>query len=278
MVFENLKVSPKQRATAMWANAVVDGLELVYWLGKRGDPDNPFNMFYGFYGFFDQALFVQGKPVIKDGDPISLYDIFSYAQQKITSAIDSARITSISDLIRLYTQESRDVLLKIYGKVPSTSDITYAVDYSSLAANVSNIRDKVVRLRMDDYGNVGIIIAEPVDEYGRVKVSPPSELIDEFKPVSASASVAAADNTAGLVTTLFKGGRPNINIFYSLGGAGNIYVEVSLDGSTWRLLETITLSAAGSGTKIYQGIAYPYVRARTDATGIDVAFEIVASR
>jgi hypothetical protein len=55
-------------------------------------------------------------------------------------------------------------------------------------------------------------------------------------------------------------------------------VEVSLDGSNWRLLDTVALSSSGSGLRIYQDIAYPYVRVRTDVTGIDVYFEIVATR
>jgi hypothetical protein len=77
---------------------------------------------------------------------------------------------------------------------------------------------------------------------------------------------------------LNKGGRPNVNIYYALGGQGTINVEVSLDGSAWRLLDAFSLSSAGSDLKIYQGIAYPYVRVRTDAANIDVEFEIVASR
>jgi len=91
-------------------------------------------------------------------------------------------------------------------------------------------------------------------------------------------SITATENTAGLEVVLFKGGRPNVNAFYSLGGAGNVYVEVSIDGVTWRLLDTISLSASGSGIKIYSSIVYPYIRARTDATSIDVTLELVASR
>jgi hypothetical protein len=105
-----------------------------------------------------------------------------------------------------------------------------------------------------------------------------SWIIIELSAISATRSVTASENTSGLTVYLNKGGRPNVNIYYSLGGAGNVYVEVSLDNNTWRQLDVIQLTSGGSGIKIYQGIAYPYVRARTDATGIDVVFEIVASR
>ncbi len=238
MVFESLKVVPKQRVTSAWANSLVDAIEQVYWLGKRGDPDAPFQTVYGYYGFFDQALYVQGKPVIKDGDPVSIYDLFDYARDKVTKAVDASLLTS-------YTRD---------------------------------VRDRVVAISLDMYGNVGIRIATPIDAYGRVSVSAPGELLDELRPAFSSGSVTASYNTEGLTVTLNKGGRPYVDVYYSLGGAGNIYIEVSLDGTNWRQLDVVTLTTAGSGVRVYQGVAYPYVRARTDATGVDVTLEVVASR
>ncbi len=142
------------------------------------------------------------------------------------------------------------------------------------ASQLYNIWSRAV----DDYGRVGVRIYEPVDAEGRIIVATPVELLSELAPVSATSSVTASSNTSGLTVQLNKGGRPYVNVYYALGGAGTVYVEVSLDGSTWRLLDTITLSSAGSGLKIYQGVAYPYVRMRTTLTGANVAFEIVASR
>jgi hypothetical protein len=77
---------------------------------------------------------------------------------------------------------------------------------------------------------------------------------------------------------LSTGGRPNVNVYYSLGGAGTVYLKVSVDGVTWRTLKTYTLAGPGEGVDIIQGVAYPYVRLETPTTGIDVVFEIVASR
>jgi hypothetical protein len=105
-----------------------------------------------------------------------------------------------------------------------------------------------------------------------------SWIIIELSAISVSKKISESENTSGLTIYLNKGGRPNVNIYYSLSGVGNIYVEVSLDNNKWRQLDVIQLSSGGSGIKIYQGIAYPYIRVRTDATGIDVEFEIVASR
>jgi hypothetical protein len=105
-----------------------------------------------------------------------------------------------------------------------------------------------------------------------------SLVVIELAAISAVRRVTASENQSGVELVLNKGGRPNVNVYYSLSGAGNVNVEVSLDNSSWRLLDTIALSPAGSGLKIYQGIAYPYVRVRTDAVNVDVEFEIVASR
>jgi hypothetical protein len=144
--------------------------------------------------------------------------------------------------------------------------ITEAIDASQLGRAV------------DESGLVRVKIYEPVDDDGRIVTAAPDELMFELAPVSETGSVTASSNTSGLTTYLNKGGRPYVNVYYALGGPGTVYVEVSLDGSTWRVLDTITLSSPGDGVKMYQGVAYPYVRVRTDVTAVDVTFEIVASR
>jgi hypothetical protein len=105
-----------------------------------------------------------------------------------------------------------------------------------------------------------------------------SWIIVELGAISTKKRVSSSQNTSGVELMLNKGGRPNVNIYYNLGGAGTVYVEVSIDGETWRQLDVIQLESGGSGIKIYQGIAYPYVRVKTSVTNIDVEFEIVASR
>ena len=126
---------PMERLASDWGVGVVDALDELYGrtvgVEVRGTSNNPWDYFYGNFGFFNQNLYVQGKPVIKDGDPINIYDIFTPAQQKITQSIDNALITQ-------YTRESRDVLTKVL---------------------------------IDEYGRVGVAIAEPLDEYGRVLIS-----------------------------------------------------------------------------------------------------------
>lgn len=52
-----------------------------------GSPELRINNIFAMTGYFDNDVFVQGKRVIKDGDPISLYDIYELAQNKIKAAV-----------------------------------------------------------------------------------------------------------------------------------------------------------------------------------------------
>jgi hypothetical protein len=296
MSWRGLRYKARERLLSREWNAVVDSLNDLYGFLTSGRQDIYVDEVYGRTAHFTERIDCEGRPVILDGDPISIYQFYDIAKSQITeaidvtkakatldaiygklltkedvtTAIDNAKITSINalygDLISQYTRRSAEANEALLPKVDLLTDY------------VRETRDVVVKLRMDEYGNVGIIIAEPLDEYGRVKVSTPSELLDEFKPVSNSLSITATNNTAGLVVVLFKGGRPNISLYYNLGGAGTVYLEASLDGTTWRPVKTYSLSGAGAGFDIVQGIAYPYVRLNCPTTGIDITLELVASR
>jgi hypothetical protein len=254
--WRGLRYKGTERLLSREWNAVVDSLNDLYGWLTDGTKDINVNEVYGRTAHFRERIDCEGRPVILDGDPISIYQFYDVAKAQITEAIDrssllsrvaeasEAQLTRL-DLIAQYTRDSRDVL---------------------------------VRLSINEYGNVGVKIAEPLDEYGRVVVSTPKELLDEFKPVSVSGSIPATDNTAGFSIVLNKGGRPNVNIYYSLGGPGTVYLRVSVDGVTWRTLRTYTLADAGEGVDIIQGVAYPYVKLETPTTGVDVEFEVVASR
>jgi hypothetical protein len=250
--WRGLRYKGTERLTSREWNAVVDALNDLYGFLTSGLQDIFVDKVYGRAGYFSEQLLVQGRSVIKDGDPISIYQLHEIAKQQITEAIDRSKAISALD--------------QIYGKLDTIEE--YARD----------VRDVLVRLSINEYGNVGVRIAEPLDEYGRVVVSTPKELLDELKPVSVSGSISAVDNTAGFSVVLNKGGRPNVNVYYNLGGAGTIYLKVSIDGATWRTLKTYTLAGPGEGVDTIQGVAYPYVKLETPTTGIDVVFEIVASR
>jgi len=250
MAFNELLVTPLSRASSYWANSIVGALNSLYDLlvesleqqitGQDlsevgydiipaeddtftlGDPTNQWEAIYGYYGYFASDVYVQGKKVIKDQDPVNIYDIFSPAQQAISNAVQSG----------------------------------------------------LSRLNIDQYGNVGIIISEPVDSVGRVRVSTDAA----FQPVFNRASVSAQYNTDGLSVVLQTNGRPIINLFYDVSGAATITIQISADGLVWRTYDVITTSGAESNIVPYTNIAYPYIMVSTQTTGIDVTFEIVASR
>ncbi len=250
MVFEHLRVKPGMRITSAWGNAIVDAIEKAYGFGVTSvkyedlarlgydivpDADNLRDLgseerawaeVHAHRGVFREEVLVQGRPVIKDGDPITVQYIGEPAREAITRAIDEARISRLASI------------------------------------------------RIDEYGNVGIIIAEPIDFYGRVR----TVVEDAYEPVSARTEVAASENTYGVELTLETRGRPNINVYVRVGGAAEARVYVSNDAARWRLLDTISFAGAGEELRIYTGMAFRYVRVHVPTAGVDVEIEVAASR
>ena len=254
MVFEHLRPRPLTRITSTWGNQLVDALELLYGniqdLWKRGTAEDPFKEFYAYYGFFLEDLFVKDKKVIKDGDPINIYQVFEPAKKAFAEAVGRGVSPIYNILQDKYTLEA------------------------SIGSKVEEIRDVVVRLNIDHYGRVGVVIAEPIDVYGRVR----AVVEDSFEPVSNRLHVTEYQNVYGVELSLYKGGRPNVNVYYRVGGSAEVYVEGSIDGSVWRPIRKIEVAEAGEETLVLQGIAFPYVRVRVPTTGVEVELEIVASR
>jgi hypothetical protein len=174
--------------SAEW-NAAVDALNDLYGWLTDGTKDINVDEVYGRTAHFRERIDCEGRPVILDGDPISIYQFYDIAKSQITEAIDRSSLLSkvVSDL---------DL---IYGKLPSASDVTNAIDNAKVTSYSLDIReyarrttetvetyvprlitieeytretrDVLVRMRIDEYGNVGVRIAEPLDVYGYVPVS-----------------------------------------------------------------------------------------------------------
>ena len=157
-----------------------------------GKPDKEWRDIYAHYGYFSDAVIVQGKPVLKDGDPISIYDIFDTARDKITSAIDNSIARSDLDAIR---DKIDKMSIDEYGNVgvvfsepidigdmsdTARDKISQAIDNTSTASNISGIKSKFDQVRLDSEGNVGVAISSPLDSQGRVLVSV-DEIVAELK-------------------------------------------------------------------------------------------------
>jgi len=133
MAFEHLKPRPATRITSAWGTALIDALNLLYGWLTDGTKDISVDEVLANYGFFSQNVFVQGKPVIKDGDPITVYDIADYAREKITEAIDLARVSRLADV---YLDEYGRVGVAVYDdKVGLAREATL----SSVSAKLNNL-------------------------------------------------------------------------------------------------------------------------------------------
>jgi hypothetical protein len=183
--WRGLRYKGTERLTSREWNAVVDALNDLYGFITTGAQDIYVREVYGHSGYFNTRVYCEGRPVILDGDPISIYQFYDVAKQQITEAIDKSRATSTLD--------------QIYGKLPSKEDITSSIDsalvtgysldireyarrtaetvetYAPRLATIEEYtretRDVLVKIKIDEYGNVGVRIAEPLDEYGYVPVS-----------------------------------------------------------------------------------------------------------
>jgi hypothetical protein len=206
--WRGLRYKGRERLFRSEWNAVVDALnDLHSWL-TSGQQDINVNEVRARTGNFSEQLLVQGRPVLKDGDPISIQQFHDTAVDQMIEAVDRSRATQLLE--------------------------TYAPKLE--------------------------------------------ELLEEFKPVWARGGITASDNTEGFHVDLYKGGRPNVTLYYSVGGPATIYLKGSIDDATWRILETITTTGAEERAVAFTAVAYPYVRAETPTTSIDVFFELVASR
>jgi len=103
-----------------------------------------------------------------------------------------------------------------------------------------------------------------------------STLVNKFTNVSTYGSIASGDNTAGFSVSLEVAHRAHVEVWVKLGGAGDIKVYGSRNGSDWRLVDSDSLSAAGEWHKGYLN-AYKYIKVEVPTTGIDVEIEITAN-
>ena len=235
-----------------------------------GDPQSAWDSVYAYYGFFNDNVYVNGKVVLKDGDPVNIYEFFQPAQEELLQIIEEA--TPPFQFDQYY-----DLKVDVAKPADEYGNVNVDVQQISPTAQsqlTSAVQQALPKLDIDPYGNVGIIITDPLDTYGRVRVS-----VDQaFEPVSASGSVQSAYNTNGLAVPLQTNGRPYVNVYYNVSGSATLYIQVSNDGVNWKTYATVSISSASSQVLPYSGIAYKYVQAYVPTTGINIELEVSASR
>lgn len=106
----------------------------------------------------------------------------------------------------------------------------------------------------------------------------------EIGNVVSTDSVTAADNTSGLTVTEDRaGGRPFLNLYYSVSASATITVEgrYNLDAgpTTWEPIDTLdTADTDNESREQYPWVAYDEIRVSTDTTGIAVEFVVGVTR
>ena len=294
MAFNNLKAAPGTRLTSGLWNQLVNALNELYDLQLQdvtfqdlydlpasiipaiddvydlGAPDSAWQAIYAYYGYFNDNVYVQGKQVLKDGDPVNIYEFFPIAQEQIVQAIEEATPPFQFDQyynLKVNVQSPLDQ----YGNV--NTDLQF-ISPTAQQQITEAVKSAIPKFNVDQYGNVGVVIADPLDVYGRVRVS-----VDQaFEPVSASGSVQAEYNTNGLSVVLQTNGRPYVSIYYNVSGSATLNVLVSPDGINWYPYSSVSISSAGSGVINASGVSWKYVQVQVPTTGIDIQIVVSASR
>jgi len=105
-----------------------------------GSQDKAWNTVNAHTGNFLDSLFVQGKPVLKDGDPITVADLGDSAVSKITQAVNNASVAvgNVSDVV--------------------TGKVSQAIDNTTAAQRIGSIWDKWSRVYIDPNGYIGVVV------------------------------------------------------------------------------------------------------------------------
>ena len=255
MAFDYLKPKPATRITTAWGSALIDVLNLLYGWLTDGSRDINVNDVFANYGFFSSNLFVSDKPVLKDGDPITVYDIADYAREKITYAIDATRI---SKLANVYMDTYGNVGVAIYddkvglAKDATLNTVSQKLDPLAKDATLNTISQKLDRP----------IIIYDVTDYVRDKVTAAidkaaiSKLANVYIDVYGNVGTAIYDDKVGLAkdatlnTILQKLGEP-ITVYDILDYARD-KIAAAIDKAAISKLASIYLDEYGNvGAAIY---------------------------
>jgi len=202
--WKGLRHKGTERLTSREWNTVIDALDELHSALTDGTRDINVNKVTAKTGEFLETLTVQGKAVLKDGDPIHIASFFEQAKNQITQAIDASkvsdisakqdtaidRLTSIRDtLSRISIDDAGNLSAKIVELSPSAiGHVAQAIDSSKVSEvsskqdvvidRLTSIRDRLSQISIDELGNLSAKITSPLDQDGNVKVSIPKARFD----------------------------------------------------------------------------------------------------
>ena len=214
MVFEHLRPKTKTRITSLWGHQLVDALELLYGMTKRrltlenlrslssdllpsinkyyniGIEGLEWNNLFANYGYFQSNVFVQGKRVIKDGDPITVSDFGVEAYSKLKSLTESVK----ESIERVYGK-IKPLVIDEYGRVGVIIyELTPSAIYS--LAGAENIREAIrEELAPHRYSPIKIVNNETISasSYKDVDIVP----IDGYSAIGLTIQVTFLGSATG---------------------------------------------------------------------------------
>ncbi|MEM2678645.1 MAG: hypothetical protein QXU62_08375 [Thermofilaceae archaeon] len=186
MAFDHLMPKPATRISTAWGSGIVEALNLLYdWL-TSGQRDITANSVNAVYGSFSEQVLVKGRPVIKDGDPVTIYDIYDAAKSRIKEAIDESQSTLYLSL--LYGKFN-GMFMDAYGRV----GVAIYDDRIGLAksSDVAAVRDRLPS-SLTTAGNLRAAVME--DTVGLARESTLSSILGRL---DVALSTRASESTLG---------------------------------------------------------------------------------
>jgi len=157
--WKGLRYKGTERLTSTEWNKVIDALDELHGTLTDGTKDININKVSAKAGEFSESLTLQGKSVIKDGDPIHIASFFDEAKSQITQAIDSSkvsdilgkqdtaidRLTSIRDILSsISIDDAGNLSAKLVGLSSSAiGHVTQAIDLSKVSDILSK-QDSII--------------------------------------------------------------------------------------------------------------------------------------
>lgn len=148
-------------------------------LFNLGIPTSRFKEIHMGYGYASYGFYVEGKPVLKDGDPISIYNIEDLAKTKITEAINDSYITD-------YTQPLHSDLLNIKSLFEPNL-IGKLINFSASALTDLFTPD----LTISKSGRARLKFTLSTDAYAYVKWTPSGEAVSILSLLNAGVQIPA---------------------------------------------------------------------------------------
>lgn len=299
MSFDQFKAKPMQRFTSSMWNSLMDVLNqleatnrdelikrvkyedlgsLAYSIvpdqdGARdlGSSDRSWNSIYAGTGHFSNNVYVQGKQVIKDGDPVEIGDIHDAARDKISQAIDGASFNKLlQDMLSkldvdLGTRASESTLQSVLSRLDT--DLSTRASESTL----SNIHTLLTTL-LTSSGNARVALVEttikqPIDV---------QDHLSESVTVLASGARTSSGSGSDVDVARFAFGDFCVDVTAVSGTSPtlSVYVEgrIRAVGKYRVLCSFENITATGTFCCTVDPLSYALVRARWVIGGTSPSF------